>query len=120
MADPTMSFLRRLDDRSLWHVVENVPIFSPHERPGVTVTERDLNDIVANANRNRSQYGVVPKVTIGHRRLEKDAREQDQPESVGYIPSMRVGRFGPGGQLGILADLYIRLDRVDTARGYDC
>lgn len=45
------------------------------------------------------------------------AKEEDQPIPMGFIgPNYRVGRYGPGGKLAIVADLYVQR-RVQTKDG---
>jgi hypothetical protein len=122
-ADPTMEFLRRLDDPTLWHVKRNVPIFVPHERRTkgkdgkvrvlYSLTEKDLHKIVARYQRQKATVGVVPRITIGHTRT--DAPESEQPELVGFARDLRVGRFGPEKRIAILCDEYLFPGRAQYA-----
>ncbi len=113
-SDPTMEFLRKLDQPQHWHVKRNVPIFVPHTRKVMEdgkarvlyqITEADLHRIVAVYKRQFSKVGVPPRITIGHTQREKP--ESAQPELVGFAQNLRVGRWGPERKLGILCDEYL-------------
>lgn len=121
--DPTMDFLRALDDSSQWHVVENVPIFAPHTREGqdgkpVVIDEPELYRIASEAMQLERSRGVVPALILGHTKTEKGFDEKLQPDIVGYARHLKVGHFGPERQIGLLATFYFYPDRVREARKF--
>ena len=123
-ADPTLDFLRRLEDSSQWVIVKAVPIFKEHERKGrdgkvlYQVGPADLDKIVQRYKRLEAEYGVIPRITIGHIHLHPEASEASQPEVVGYARNLRVGTFGPGKTKAVLADHYYRKDAWERARKF--
>lgn len=119
--DPTLRLLRDLEDESRWKVVRAVPIFCAHERSGkdgrkVKVSRKDLESICETYRRLKEKRGVVPRLMIGHTR--DDAPEKSQPEIVGWMKNLRVGKFGPAGEEAVLADFYYRPECYDEARTY--
>lgn len=125
--DPTLELLDRLDDESQWKVLRNVPVFRAHRRKvkgadgsdrEVVVTDDTLRQIARRAERRMKTSGEVPVVTLGHRLQGAAEPEENQPPVVGYVKAMRVGKFGPGKVVGLLADLYIRPEDWERARKY--
>ena len=121
--DPTMDFLRRFDDVTQWHIVDNVPIFAPHVREGpdgkpIEVDEQKLYEIAYEAKALEQSRGVVPALILGHTRTEKGFDEKRQPDIVGFARDLKVGHFGPSRQIGLLARFYFYPDRVREAKSY--
>lgn len=124
--DPTLAFIERLEDPTLYRVVDNMPVFVPHSRKiknektgkvtEVVVTEADLPDVAKEANRRFEEDGVPGVLTLGHRDPRKT--ETEQPPVVGATKDYRVGTFGPQNKPCVLATGYIRRDREDEAREY--
>lgn len=121
-SDPTLEFLERLKDESLWEIRRNIPIFEPHQRldkDGAVlfeVTEADLPEIASAIRAMRDSQGVVPVITEGHR--SPGLAEKDMPAELGFIPEVRVGTYGPDKRPAVLGDHYFRKDRWDRAREY--
>lgn len=135
--DPTLEFMRSLDDETKFKIKRGVPIFIPHERmrpvkdkdgkvvlengkpklKKVVVTEDDLEEICQNAAA-REDDDTVGVITIGHRQLKPDFPETEQPPLVGYQKNLQVGRFGKKRRVGILADLHYPIDRYDEVKKY--
>src|SRR5690348_5532149 len=98
--DPTLDFLRSLDDPEKWVVVENVPVLVPHSRDAVlsngekvtiTVTEADLPDWLARMQDLEKNGSRPPIMTIGHRDDRKGFPETQQPPFVGVYRAERIG-----------------------------
>lgn len=111
--DPTRDFLRQLDDASQWVIVRNVPIFAAHTRKDAKgkeyrVGRSELEKTVQTYQRMEREYGVVPRITLGHIRLDPNAPETSQPKIVGYGRNLKLGTFGPGKKEALLADCYFR------------
>lgn len=123
-SDPTLDFLRRLDDPSQWVIVRGVPIFKEHERTDrdgkllYKVGQAELEKAVRQYQRLAAEYGVVPRITIGHVNTDRNAPETAQPEVVGYARNLRIGQFGPAQTLAVLADCYYRKDAWERARRF--
>lgn len=108
MADPTLEFLKDLDNPSKWFCVHNVPVARPHKRGKMTITGKDLVGMAATVNNAYTKSGVPVRVTIGHIKQDPNADETDQPPLAGFARNAKVGKFGPGKVEGLLVDLYIR------------
>lgn len=126
-SDPTLDFLARLDDPTQWVVVKNVPVFRPHKRTvkqadgtdqTVEVTEADMPRIAAKYQRLEKEFGVIPRMTLGHTLLDPQTPERKQPPIVGYGRNLRVGTFGPAKAVAVLADCYYRRDCWEEAKEY--
>ncbi len=100
-ADPTLTFMRQLDDPTLYHTVENVPVFVPHDlmkmvggkKVKVKVTPTILQRIADHANDRAKKRRTLAILTLGHRL--RGVPETDQPPVVGYcLGNWRVGTFG--------------------------
>jgi hypothetical protein len=117
-AQPHLNF----DDPSKWVVRQNVPIFDEHDEfdaDGKLVRRFDkkkLEQIAQNCNRREKDTGDVIPIAIGHTR-SKD-REELQPRFVGYARELKVGQFGPGKKLGILANFYFKPAHYHEAMTY--
>jgi hypothetical protein len=107
-ADPTLDFLKDLDNPQKWVCVKNVPVARPHKRGKVTVTGRDLAGMASTINNAYTKSGVPVRVTIGHIRQDPATNETEQPPMAGFARNAKVGKFGPGQVDGLLVDLYIR------------
>lgn len=121
MADPTMEFLKDLDNPSKWYCVKNVPINRPHEiefemedgtKKKVKVTTKDLPHIASVVNKAYQSAGVPVRATLGHVKYNKDTPEHEQPKMAGYFRNAKVGTFGPENTPAVLADLYVRLNEA--------
>jgi hypothetical protein len=108
MADPTLEFLKDLDNPSKWVCIPNVPVARPHKRGKMTITGKDLNGMAVTINNAYSKSGVPVRVTIGHIKQDPNADETDQPPLAGFARNAKVGKFGPGKVDGLLVDLYLR------------
>ena len=126
--DPTLDFLAQFDDLTRWVVVADAPICRPHrrkvKRPDggedvVEVTERDLPRIADEIERRERESGVVPVMTIGHRRQSDPAfPETNQPPVVGFARRARVGTFGPQNIPCVLGTLYYKREWWQEAKEY--
>ncbi len=124
--DPTLEFMARLGDESLWHIRRGVPVFKCHDRKRVgqdgkpfvaySVTARDLDDIAMKMRRNQAK-GVPARMTVGHINPDGSFPESDQPEVVGYWLNARRGTFGPQNEPCVLCDGYVKSDAVELVRG---
>lgn len=119
--DPTLELLDRFADEGKWATIRrSVPIFKVHERTAggkvIKVTDADLHVIAEKANRLERESGVPLRLTVGH--VRHDQPEHQQPPLAGYARTLRVGKFGPGQQTALLADLYLTADHYATAK--DC
>lgn len=124
--DPTLEFMARLGDESLWHIRRGVPVFKCHDRKRVgkdgqpfvaySVTERDLDTIAEKMRRNQAK-GVPARMTVGHINPDGSFPESDQPEVVGYWLNARRGTFGPNAEPCVLCDGYVKSDAVDLVKG---
>lgn len=122
--DNTEQFFRDLTNPAKYRVVCGVPVFKPHERvlPSfkapdgkvypeikIRVTDQDLSAIAVVTN----QAGPQP-ITEGHRNLDPNFPEKDQPRKVGWETNHRPGLavLVPGGKPEpcILADLCYEAD----------
>ncbi len=110
--DPTIAFLAKLNDPRKWAVRRNVPIFVPHKRGEIEVTERDLPVIAAEMERAKRERGVVGRVTDRHT-IEPTPDGKGQrpvyppPVVYGYQVNPRVGTFGPQNTPCILVDWHL-------------
>jgi len=126
--DPTLDFLAQFDDATRWVVVPDAPICRPHcrkvQRPDggeyvIEVTEADLPRIVDEIERRERESGVVPVMTIGHRRQSDPAfPEVNQPPVVGFARGARVGTFGPQNVPCVLGTLYYKREWWQEAKEY--
>jgi hypothetical protein len=119
--DPTLDFLRRLDDPAQFIRVDNVPVFRAHQRGGkngdtVKIADADLGTILWNTQRLEVEDGVVGRLTLGH--TIPGAPQTQQPPIVGYVRFTEVGRFGPGGKPAIKVSVYYDRRFWDQARSY--
>jgi hypothetical protein len=127
-SDPTLDFLAQFDDPSRWVVVADAPICRPHrrvvKRPDggedvVEVTEADLPRIADEIERRERESGVVPIMTIGHRRQSDPAfPERNQPPVVGFARKARVGTFGPQNVPCVLGTLYYKREWWQEAKEF--
>lgn len=113
MADPTVEFLRSLDDPAKFERKEGVPIWVPHRRKNkdgseVVVTERDLPAYAEWINGVERERGVCGRITDGHVKPGLP-----MPKLCGYYRKARVGTFGPKNTPAVLVDLYY-INRPDV------
>ncbi len=109
-------------------VVPDVPICRPHRRivgrpdgseDVIEVTENDLPRIAGEIERREQESGVVPVMTIGHRRQSDPAfPEVNQPPVVGFARKARVGTFGPQNVPCVLGTLYYKREWRPEAKEY--
>ena len=123
VSDPTLDFLAKFDDPSLWdRVLENVPIFVENERTAVSngkrvqvkVDEARLQGLAERLARKEARTGVVLRGTEGHLKLVPGpdgkpvvAPQNQQPPILAYGRNVRFGHWGPGQEPGVLCDVYI-------------
>jgi hypothetical protein len=109
--DATRDFLAALNDPRRWIVKPGVPVFKPHQRVDpntgklIVVDVPKLYRIAANSQRLERLRGVPSRTTIGH--TEPTLPETLQPPVAGFYRNYRVGRFGPSGEIGIIADEWL-------------
>lgn len=126
--DPTLQFMNKLSDESLWKKIESAPIFIPHDRDAkgkdgedikISVGPDDLGPIAEQINMREQEYGVPPLLTIGHRQqTNPNFNEKNQPDIVGCVRHARIGVFGPKAAPAVLADLYVLKEHWEEARKY--
>lgn len=80
------------------------------------MAEDDLKEIARSGANLERESGVLARITIGHT-LHAEPQNR-QPELVGFLRHQRFGTFGPSSEPAVLADLYIRPDRVSDVRDY--
>jgi hypothetical protein len=127
-SDPTVDFLKTLDDPRLWVKVENAPIFKPHERTikgpdgaekKIVITEDDLEPIAQQINQLAADDGSLPIMTIGHRvQNDPNFKETNQPPWVGVVCNAKKGTFGPKNKPAITATLYYKRKHWEEAKEY--
>src|SRR5262245_5234080 len=129
--DPTMEFLKRLEDPSLWKIQRQVPVGIPHRRQApdpknpngpplsIEITEADFPSIIQHLQQREQLFGVVPVLTIGHR-VQNDLKfnERNQPDIIGYARDYEIGTFGPVGIPAILITEYVKPDEETEASKY--
>ncbi len=125
-SDPTLALLASLDNRALYDVIENVPVFVPHKRKWkdskgkehtIEVTEDDLQEIAEKANQRESDTGTLAVLTLGHRKSDPDFPETDQPPLVGFARHWRVGTFGKKRKPCLLISEYVKkADRKEAGK----
>lgn len=109
--------------------VPAVPIFDEHDEydaKGNLVrrfSAAELQEIARRCNARAQQTGDLSPFGPGHTfddvydkagRLIYKAKEEDQPIPIGYLHNYQVGRYGPEGKLGILADMYVKRRIIDS------
>lgn len=126
--DPTLDFLRGLEDPNKYVSIPNVPIFVPHERKAkgkdgedinIVITAEDLGPIAEQINQREVEYGVPPVLTVGHRQQSNpNFPEQMQPPIVGCVREAHVGAWGPQQKPAVLATLYYKKEDWEEAKKY--
>lgn len=100
-ADPTLDFLRSLDDPARYVKRAGVPIFKSHRRSlpsgEVVVDEKRLGQVASATNALLEDHGVPIPFGPGHRNLAPNAKETDQPPIWGFMVSPQVGVYGRKG-----------------------
>lgn len=123
MADVVKTALAGLKDPERYICKQGVPWFRPHirevfnEKSGkfekVEVNELDLSEIAEHMQALEAE-GRAFRITNGH--IDKQAKEQDQPELLGLALNPRLGKFGPKQIPCVLLDEYILADKADKIR----
>lgn len=101
--------------------VPNVAIFTEHETTGPNGTPQvfdraSLENLIRNGNDRIRQTGDYAAVTVGHT-VDPEEGDSTQPEVIGHMGPFRLGMLGSGAKrqkYAILADLWIRRDKVET------
>lgn len=108
------------DSQASWIHETGIPAFRAHVRavpdaPPVVVTNDDLATILANIVKYAGKFhgGKIP-ITEGHRNLAPDAKEADQPLTLGYSDNWRSGQL-PDGTPAILCDRHYMAKYADRA-----
>ncbi len=115
-ADPTLEFLKDLDNPAKWVCIPNAPVNRPHKRGKAVYTDQDMTGMANTINNVYKKSGVPVRVTIGHIKQDPNEDETNQPPIVGYAKNAKPGKFGPGEVNGLLVDLYIRRGEEDVLR----
>lgn len=128
MSDPTQRLLHDLEDPKKFYRVENVPIFEPHtkmktmvmpdgrdKKVKVEVTLQDLGDIAQRMNALARKKGQLIRITPGHTLPQQDVPEDKQPPPWGYAKDLKVGKWGPEQNIGLLATFYYMVDKASEA-----
>lgn len=105
-----------------------VPLFDEHDEHGPDgkllrrFDRQKLQQIVDTCNRRERNSGDLAPFGPGHTVpnqydnkgiLVRPSKEEEQPPIWGYYRNYRLGNFGPGGKLGIIADCYARKEFAD-------
>jgi hypothetical protein len=119
MADPTIEFLKSLEDESRWKIRRGIPIFEPHERGEIEVTKKDLEEIAEESNRLLREKGVAGKLTDIHTiRPRPDGKGMEpcpNAKLLGFQLNYRVGTYGTKKTPCILADWYLYPEHASKA-----
>lgn len=115
--DPTLEFLRSLDDPSKFDVRRGVPIarsLKQMQKDGkeLVIGDDDLPDIAETTALHEAESGTVLRVTLGH--IKPGQPQAEQPTLVGFARGVRAGTFGPQSVPCILADVYLSRSFADS------
>lgn len=101
-----VDFFHDLENPDLYERIDDIPIFAKHagKKKGsdgkwheVKVDDRDLQEI-SQAYQEMEKSGSLPVITPGHRIVDQEVSEEDQPEPWGYCRNLRPGTYiGPEG-----------------------
>lgn len=103
-------------------IKRNVPILDEHVvrdddgEPLYNINAQKLHYIANRNNQRVKQTGDLCPVVIGH--TDDDAKEEDQPEVVGYAWNYRVKPLGRTGRKAITATFKLHRKHLDKIRKY--
>ncbi len=133
MPDTATISLQNILNGGDYELVRDVPVFDEHDEydaKGQLARRFDAAKLtqIARTSNARRRTGDLAPIGAGHtvtdqydpatRQLLYKAKETDQPPIWGYVGEFKVGRYGPGGKLAIVADFYMRRKiTIETPNG---
>jgi hypothetical protein len=127
MTDPTLDFLKSLDDPTKFVRGKPLPIFITHKRAkadsagvvqNIDVSLKDLGVIAQNINERIEGSGVPVRVTPGHIKQDRNTPETEQPDIWGWAKEAKPGVFGPKQRPCIWLIPYYYPERFDESLRY--
>lgn len=100
---------------------KGIPLFDEHDefdKSGKLVRHfgpDELRTIARNCNNRAKTTGDLTVWAPGHSKDDVET-EEDQPPIRGFYHNYRVGKYGPGGKLAVVADCYVKRV-VTTTKG---